>query len=63
MVKIRVIIKQNANVLTIYVTLFKNVINILPTIYQNKSKMPGRDRKCLVHSYKVASYINYLQAI
>ena len=41
MVKNRVIIIQSANFAT-YETLFQNFIKILPTIYQNKSKMPGK---------------------
>ena len=48
MVKIPAIIIENVNIFTIYETLFKNVITILPTTYQNKTKMPGKKRKCLV---------------
>ena len=36
---------------------------ILPTTYQNKTKMSGKNRKCLVYLQEVASYINYIQAI
>ena len=42
MVKIRVIIIQNVNIVTIYETLFENAIIILPITYQNKTKMPGK---------------------
>ena len=30
-------------------TLFENIIKILPRTYQNKTKMPGKNRKCLVY--------------
>ena len=49
MVKIRVIIILNINIFTKYETLFKNIITILPITYQNKIKMPGKSRKCLVY--------------
>ena len=42
MVKIRVIIIQNVNIVTIYETLFENAIIVLPITYQNKTKMPGK---------------------
>ena len=42
MVKIRVIIIQNVNIVTIYETLFENAIIILPITYQNKTEMPGK---------------------
>ena len=42
MVKIRVIIKKNVNIFTIYETLFENVITILQITYQNNPKMPGK---------------------
>ena len=48
MVKIRIIISENINIFTVYKTLFENVITILPISHQNKSKMPGKYRKCLV---------------
>ena len=32
-------------------------------IYQNKTKLQGEKRKCLVYLLQVASYINYIQAI
>ena len=38
MVKIPAIIIENVNIFTIYEKLFKNVITILPTTYQNKTK-------------------------
>ena len=44
-----VIIIQNVNVITIYETLFENVITILPATYQNKIKMPRKNRMCLVY--------------
>ena len=40
MVKIRAIMTKNTNILTIYETLFPNVIKMLPAIHQNKIKMP-----------------------
>ena len=45
MVKIHVIIIQNVNIFTIYETQFQSVINISLMIYQNKIKMPGKNRK------------------
>ena len=33
---------KNANIFTINESLLKNVIKILPTIYQNKAKIPGK---------------------
>ena len=27
-------------------TLFENVITVLPITYQNKTKMPGKNREC-----------------
>ena len=48
---------------TIYETLFQNVIAVLPTIYQNKTKMPEKSRKCLVYLQELANYINYIQVI
>ena len=63
MVKIRVITIENVTFFTIHETLFKNVITILPISYQNKTKMPGQNRKCLVYLKEVASYINYIQNI
>ena len=39
MVQIRVIIKKNVNIFTIYETLFENVITILPLAYQIKTKI------------------------
>ena len=51
MVKICVIIIQNANTFTIYETLFENVITISPITYQNKTKMPGK---------KTRKYLDYL---
>ena len=34
----------NANIFNIYETLFENIITILPKTYQNKTKMPGKNR-------------------
>ena len=42
MVKICIIIIWNVNIFTIYDTSFENVMRILPTTYQNKTKMPGK---------------------
>ena len=47
LVKIRVVIIYNVNIFTIYET-FENVIKILPITYQNKTKMPGKNRNCLI---------------
>ena len=57
MIKIHVIIIQSFNIFNIYQefnpciceTLFGNVITILPIIYQNKTKIPGKNKKCLVY--------------
>ena len=49
MVKILVITYKMLMFLPIFETLFKNVITILPTTYQNNTKIPGKDRKCLVY--------------
>ena len=63
MVKIRVIIIWSDNIFTKYETLFENGITILPITHQNKTKMPGKNRMCLVYLWEVAGYINYIQAI
>ena len=34
---------------------------MLAPIYQNKCKIPGKNRKCLFHSYKVESHSSYIQ--
>ena len=47
MSKIRVMIILNVDIFVIYEILLENVITILPITYQNKSKMPGKNRKCL----------------
>ena len=47
-VKVRVIIIQKVDIFAMYETLFENVITILPITYQNKTKMPGKNRNCLV---------------
>ena len=36
---------NNVNIFTINRFLIKNVIKILPTIYQNKDKVSGKNRK------------------
>ena len=48
MVQILVVIIENVNIFDVYEILFRKVIKILPTIYQNKTKMPGKNRKCLI---------------
>ena len=63
MVKICVIIIENVTFFTIYETLFENVITILRITYQNKTKMPGKNRKSLAYLKEVASYFNYIQNI
>ena len=35
----------NADIFTIYESLLQNVINILPTIYQNKTKVPEKNEQ------------------
>ena len=57
MVKIRVIIIQNVNVFAIYGTVFQGVLKILPITYQNKTKMPGKNKKCLYKKWKIISTI------
>ena len=42
MVKICVIVKWSFNIFIIYETLFENVITILLTTHQIKTKMPGK---------------------
>ena len=49
MVKIRVKITCNVNIFIIYETLYKNITAILPIAYENKTKMPWKNRKCLVY--------------
>lgn len=49
--------------LPLYETLFQIVIKLLLIIYQNIIKMPWKNRKCLVYSYEVTSYINHMQGI
>ena len=44
-VKIRVMTILNVNTFTIHETLFQNFINILPIIYQNKTKVRKKNRK------------------
>ena len=48
MSKIRVMIILNVDIFVIYEILLENVITILPITYQNKSKLPRKNRKCLV---------------
>ena len=40
--KISLIKINDANIFTIYESLLKNIIKILPTIYQDKAKVPGK---------------------
>ena len=61
MVRIRIILMKNVNIFIIYETSFENLITILLITYQNKTKMPGKNRTCLVNLYEVASYVNYTQ--
>ena len=61
MVKVRVIIMQNANIFTTYEALFENVLTILPITFRNKT--PGKSRKCLVNLQELTSYVNSMQAI
>ena len=49
MVIIRGIVIQYFDIFTVYKTLFQNVKKILPIIFQNKTKMPGKNRQCLVY--------------
>ena len=45
MVKIRFMIIYNINTFTVHKTLFQNVINVLPIIYQNETRIPGKNSK------------------
>ena len=58
MVKIHFITIWNANISTIYETLFQNVTKMLPTIHQNKTKIPGK-----TGNVRVESWINYIEVI
>ena len=49
MAKIRAIIIHNVIFFTICETLFENIITTLPITYKNKTKMLGKNRKCLVY--------------
>ena len=66
MVKICVIIIQNVNILFIYDTLLENVIIILLITYQNKTKMPGKNRSVWFIYKKwqvISTYTSYLNII
>ena len=42
-------------------TVFENAITVFPITFQNKTKMPGENRTCLVYVLEVANYIYYIQ--
>ena len=42
-------------------TLFQNFVKTLRVFYQNKTKIPSENRKCLVLLQEVTSCINYTQ--
>ena len=44
---------------TVYETLYQNIRKILSIIYQNKTKIPGKNRKCLVWLWEIAKCVNY----
>ena len=46
-----------------YMKLYSKCHKYFTDIYQNKTKLHGENRKCLVYLLEVASYINYIQAI
>ena len=54
---------NNVNIYTIYDSLCQNVMRILPTIYQNKTKLLEESRKFRVHLSEELSFINYTEAI
>ena len=62
LVKFCVAVLENIDAFTTYQTLFQYFIKVVLIIYHNKSKtkMLGKNRKCLVWLQEVASYINYL---
>ena len=39
---------NNVNIFTIHKSLLRHIIKILPTIYQNKTKVPEESSKCRV---------------
>ena len=59
MVKIRFIMYKIKTFFTIHETLFQNVIEVLPTTYQNETKMPEQNRIPGL----IISYIKYTQVI
>ena len=42
LIMINLIIINNVNIFTIYESLLKSVLKILPTVYQNKAQVPGQ---------------------
>ena len=54
---------NNVNIYTIYESLCQNVMRILSTIYQNKTKLLKDSRKFRVHLSEELSFINYTEAI
>ena len=40
---------SKVDIFTIYETLFENLILVSPITYQNKTKIPGKNRKCIVY--------------
>ena len=54
---------NNVNILTIIESLLLNVIKILPTIYQNKTKVPGKKQQVLGLIIRRGNCINCAQAI
>ena len=51
------------NIFAIYESLLLNVMKILPTIYENKTKVPGKIRKFRAYLQGNVSSINRAQAI
>ena len=63
MVKINLIIINKVNIFTIHESLLEHVINILLTIYQNKTKVLGKSSKFRSWLKGEVSCINCAQAI
>ena len=48
---------NNVNIFTIYESLLKNFLKILPKIYQNKTKVPGKSEKFTLHLQEEVGFI------
>ena len=63
MVKRRFIMIYNVNIFTMYESLLKNIIKVLPIIYQSKTKNLEESNKFRVQLQRELSSINCAQAI